>query len=85
VMSSVPYGISLRFAAYWDLPLRWLAASQILQLARKFHRIGPVILGTVAILILVAVDLFQYWRYFVHAGIYDPVSFQLLHASKLIK
>jgi len=85
VMSSVPYGISLRFAAYWDFPLRWLAASQILQLARKFHRIGPVILGTVVILILVAVDLFQYWRYFVHAGIYDPVSFQLLHASKLIK
>jgi 4-amino-4-deoxy-L-arabinose transferase-like glycosyltransferase len=85
VMSSVPYGMSLRFAAYWDFPLRWLAASQILQLARKFPRIGPVILGTVVILILVAVDLFQYWRYFVHAGIYDPVSFQLLHASKLIK
>jgi 4-amino-4-deoxy-L-arabinose transferase-like glycosyltransferase len=85
VMSSVPYGMSLRFAAYWDFPLRWLAASQILQLAKKFPRIGPAILGTIVILILVAVDLFQYWRYFVHAGIYDPVSFQLLHASKLIK
>jgi 4-amino-4-deoxy-L-arabinose transferase-like glycosyltransferase len=85
VMSSVPYGMSLRFAAYWDFPLRWLAASQALQLARKFHRIGPAILGTIVILILGAVDLFQYWRYFVHAGIYDPVSFQLLHASKLMK
>jgi hypothetical protein len=85
VMSSVTYGMSLRFAAYWDFPLRWLAASQALQLARKFPRIGPAILGTVVILILGAVDLFQYWRYFVHAGIYDPVSFQLLHASKLIK
>ena len=51
-MSSVPYGMSLRFAAYWDFPLRWLAASQVLQLARKFPRIGPVILGTVVILIL---------------------------------
>jgi hypothetical protein len=85
VMSSVPYGMSLRFAAYWDFPLRWLAASQALQLARKFPRIGPVILETVVVLILGAVDLFQYWRYFVHGGIYDPVSFQLLHASKLIK
>jgi len=85
VMSSVPYGMSLRFAAYWDFPLRWLAASQVLQLARKFPRIGPAIVGTVVILILVAVDLFQYWRYFVHGGIYDPVSFHLLHASKLIK
>jgi 4-amino-4-deoxy-L-arabinose transferase-like glycosyltransferase len=85
VMSSVPYGMSLRFAAYWDFPLRWLAASQVLQLARKFPRIGPAILRTVVILILAAIDLFQYWRYFVHGGIYDPVSFHLLHASKLIK
>jgi 4-amino-4-deoxy-L-arabinose transferase-like glycosyltransferase len=85
VMSSVPYGMSLRFAAYWDFPLRWLAASQVLQLARKFPRIGPAIPRTVVILILAAIDLFQYWRYFVHGGIYDPVSFHLLHASKLIK
>ena len=32
-----------------------------------------------------AIDLFQYWRYFVHGQIYDPVSFQLLRASRLIK
>jgi hypothetical protein len=35
--------------------------------------------------VLCAVDLFQYWRYFMHGEIYDPVSFQLLHAAKLIK
>jgi len=31
------------------------------------------------------VDLFQYWRYFVHAGIYDPVTFKLIYASKLFQ
>ena len=32
-----------------------------------------------------AKDLFEYWRHFVHGGIYDPVTFELLRASKLIK
>ena len=84
-MSSVPYGMSLRFAAYWDFPLRWLAASQLLQVSRGFERRWALALLTCSILFLVSVDLFQYWRYFVHGAIYDPVTFQLLHASKLIK
>jgi 4-amino-4-deoxy-L-arabinose transferase-like glycosyltransferase len=84
-MSSVPYGMSLRFAAYWDFPLRWLAASQLLQVSRGFDRRWALALLTGSILFLASVDLFQYWRYFVHGGIYDPVTFELLRASKLIK
>jgi 4-amino-4-deoxy-L-arabinose transferase-like glycosyltransferase len=84
-MSSVSYGMSLRFAAYWDVPLRWLAASEVIQLTRKLPRVSPVISNTAILLTLVAVDLFQYWRYFMHGGIYDPVSFELLRASRLIK
>jgi hypothetical protein len=84
-MSSVPYGMSLRFAAYWDVPLRWLATWQLLQFAEHFPRIKSLLILIGLVLILAAVDLFQYWRYFVHGGIYDPVSFHLLHASKLIK
>jgi 4-amino-4-deoxy-L-arabinose transferase-like glycosyltransferase len=85
VMSSVTYGMSLRFAAYWDVPLRWLAASQIIQVTRRFPRIQPLVSQAVLLLIFVAVDLFQYWRYFMHAGIYDPVSFELLRAARFIK
>ena len=84
-MSSVPYGMSLRFAAYWDFPLRWLAASQLIQVSRGFDRRSALALLTCSILVLASVDLFQYWRFFVHGAIYDPVTFQLLHASKLIK
>jgi hypothetical protein len=82
-MSTPSYGMSLRYAAYWDLPLRWLAASQLLQLSGKFPRIKPLFALAGLILIVAAVDLFQYWRYFVYAGIYDPVTFQLIYASKL--
>ena len=84
-MSAVSGGMSLRFAAYWDFPLRWLAASQVLQLSGKLPRIKPFFVLAGLILILVAVDLFQYWRYFVHARIYDPVTFQLFYASGLFK
>jgi len=84
-MSAVSGGMSLRFAAYWDFPLRWLAASQVLQLSGKLPRIKPFFGLAGLILILVAVDLFQYWRYFVHARIYDPVTFQLFYASGLFK
>ena len=82
-MSTASYGMSLRYAAYWDLPLRWLAASQVLQLSERLPRIKPLFVLAGLILILAAVDLFQYWRYFVHAGIYDPVTFNLIYASKL--
>jgi hypothetical protein len=82
-MSTPSYGMSLRYAAYWDVPLRWLAASQMLQLSGKFPRIKPLFALVGLILIVAAVDLFQYWRYFVYAGIYDPVTFKLIYASKL--
>lgn len=84
-MSSVTYAMSLRFAAFWDVPLRWLAASQILYLVRPLPRKKSLFIVSAVVLVLIAVDLFQYWRYFVQGRIYDPVSYQLLHASKLIK
>ena len=58
-MSAVSGGMSLRFAAYWDFPLRWLAASQVLQLSEKFHRVKPLFILAGLTLILAAVDLFQ--------------------------
>jgi 4-amino-4-deoxy-L-arabinose transferase-like glycosyltransferase len=84
-MSSVPYGMSLRFAAYWDLPLRWLAGSEVLLLAGRYPRAKPWLVVLVLVLVLAAIDLFQYWRFFVHGAIYDPVSFQLIRAAKFVK
>ena len=85
VMSVIPYGQSLRFAAYWDLPLRWLALSQLLACAPRFRRFNPMFAVGLAMLVFVSVDLFQYWRYFVWGAIYDPVSFQLFRVSGFVK
>jgi len=84
-MSCIRYGMSLRFAAYWDEPMRWLAASHLLVFQRRFSpRVGMVV-TVVAVVLLATVDLIQYWQFFVKAGIYDPVSSHLLHVLKLVK
>ena len=84
-MSTVPYGMSLRFAAFWDVPMRWLASSQLLCTANRIPgRVRPLLL-IAAFLLLVTIDLSQYHRLFVKSRIYDPVSAQLLRASDLIK
>lgn len=84
-MSSVQYGMSLRFAAYWDEPLRWLAASQLIFWTRRLFPRRALLALTVAVLLLMAIDFSQYTRLFVRGAIYDPVSAQLLHASDLVK
>ncbi len=85
VMSLVQYGMSLRFAAYWDEPLRWLAASQIAIISNRFAPRWRNFAIIVAVVMLAIVDLAQYDRFFIKAGIYDPVSTPLLRASKLVK
>ena len=85
LMSLVSYAASLRFAAYWDVPLRWLAASELVLIAQRWPRPRAVLVLTGVVLLLVAVDLQQYWRYFVESAIYDPVSSQLLRAARLVK
>lgn len=85
VMAIVPYGLSLRFAAFWDLPLRWLAVSEIIRLGYRFQKGRSIFVVSGILITLIAIDLFQYWRYFVEGQIYDPVSFELLRASQLIK
>jgi hypothetical protein len=85
LMSSLRYGMSLRFAAYWDPALRWLAMSQLLVVANRIPpRIRAVALFA-ALLALGGIDLSQYHRLFVKGRIYDPVSAELLRASDLIK
>lgn len=85
VMSSVSYGMSLRFAAYWDVPLRWLAASQLIILMQRLFPRRAAFSLALAVVLCASVDLSQYARLFMRGKIYDPVSTQLLHASDLVK
>jgi hypothetical protein len=84
-MARVTYGMSLRYAAYWDIPLASLACSQILRLSGQFARVRPAIIGVGLFLVMAACGLRQYDRYFVEHSIYDPITTWLVRASDLQK
>ena len=83
-MSVITYGMSLRYAAYWDIPLAWLASSQILRLAGHSPRVRPAIFAGL-LLLFATCNLHEYHRFFIRGATYDPVTAQLAKASELIK
>lgn len=84
-MSVITYGMSLRYAAYWEIPLAWLACSQILWLTGQFPKARPAIIFGGLLLLVATCNLYEYRRFFIQGAIYDPVTTQLVKASKLVK
>ncbi len=84
-MSTVKYGISLRYAAFWDLPLCWLACSQAIALSRRFAQVRPALVLSGLVLILSAVGVNQYVRFFVTGAVYDPITAALVWSSGMEK
>ena len=84
-MSVITYGMSLRYAAYWDIPLAWLACSQIQRLTGQVPKVRPAVIFGGLLLIVVACNLHEYDRFFVQGAIYDPITAQLVKASNLVK
>ena len=84
IMVNVRNGMNLRYATMWDMPLRFLAAGMILQMAGAVRR-APV-LAAVAIVGLVAgVELHQYWQIFIRHDIGDPITQYLMNANEIIR
>ncbi len=84
-MANVAYGMSLRYAAYWDIPLCWLACSQLLILARRFRRLRPVYAAVTLFLVFGSLGLKQYDLFFVEGAVYDPTTAAMVWAAKLEK
>jgi 4-amino-4-deoxy-L-arabinose transferase-like glycosyltransferase len=84
-MSMVKYGISLRYAAFCDLPLAWLASSQVLALGRRIWPQRSAFGATLCFVLLAFVGLNQYQRFFVSAEVYDPTTAALVWASGMEK
>jgi len=84
-LSCVKYGMSLRFAAFCDLPLTWLACSQVLALSRRFPGVRPALIAAGLFFVLAAVGLNQYVRIFVKGGVYDPITNQLVAKLEMQK
>jgi 4-amino-4-deoxy-L-arabinose transferase-like glycosyltransferase len=84
VMCNVKYGMNLRYANMWDLPLRFLALSQIVAFASlaKNYR-GVIIAG--AVVFLAAIEFHQYIVLAVRYPLYELITHDLLQALQILK
>jgi 4-amino-4-deoxy-L-arabinose transferase-like glycosyltransferase len=84
-LSCVKYGISLRYAAFCDVPLAWLACSQVFALSKGFSKVRPSLIAASLFLIVSAIGLNQYARIFVRGALYDPITSQLVTTLDMYK
>jgi hypothetical protein len=84
VMCNVKYGMNLRYANMWDLPLRFLAFSEIIWLASLLKRFQTQIVAT-AIMLLAAIEFHQYIVLAVRYPLYELITHDLLQALKILK
>ena len=85
MMCNVKYGMNLRYTNMWDMPLRFLAFTQLGMLASRFGSRENIalVLGVGA---LAALDLRQYDILFVQFDVdYEMISANLLQALKILK
>lgn len=75
---------NVRYAVFFDLPLRLFAASAILAISNRINNQYRqlVTLGLVTLLLLIDISSFHF--YFVENNIYDPISNNLLKANKIV-
>ena len=85
MMCSVKYGMNLRYTNMWDMPLRFLAFTQVAAISARFGKMERVAMIAL-VAALAAFDLHQYDVLFVQFDKdYEMVSANLLHALKILK
>jgi hypothetical protein len=84
VMCNVKYGMNLRYANMWDMPLRFLAFSFVVSLLAPVKRYQNVALGF-AVVAICAIELRQYIILAVQFPLYELVSEGLLRALRILK
>jgi 4-amino-4-deoxy-L-arabinose transferase-like glycosyltransferase len=84
IMCNIKYGMNLRYANMWDMPLRFLALSQIVFF---FNSLRPyrIAIMCIAVGLICATELCQYFTLFVRYPLYELVSEGLLRALKILK
>ena len=84
VMCNVKYGMNLRYANMWDMPLRFLALSALVSLTAPLRRYRSAVLG-VAVALICAIELRQYIVLAVQFPLYELVPEGLLRALRILK
>lgn len=84
VMCNVRYGMNLRYANIWDLPLRFLAVSCLSSLSAFLPRYRNLVFGLV-IGLIAAFEFHQYIVLAVRYPLYELISRDLLQALRILK
>ena len=84
VMCNVKYGMNLRYANMWDMPLRLLAFGQLTALCALLHRYRTIALSA-AVTLVCLTELRQYIVLFVQYPLYELVPQGLLRALHILK
>jgi 4-amino-4-deoxy-L-arabinose transferase-like glycosyltransferase len=84
LMANVRYGMNLRYAVIWDLPLRYLAVLSLMKVCNSFEKHASWWLG-LAIAAICGVEFHQYVVFFVQHDLYELVTGLLLRAVNILK
>ena len=84
VMCNIKYGMNLRYANMWDMPLRVLAFGQLVAFCAPLQRYRTLILSS-AVALVCAVEFRQYIILFVQYPLYELVPEGLLRALHVLK
>ena len=84
VMCNIKYGMNLRYANMWDMPLRFLAFSSLVVLVTPLRRYRNIVLG-IGVALICAIEIRQYIILFVNFPLYELVSEGLLRALHILK
>src|SRR3989440_5020800 len=84
VMCNVKYGMNLRYANMWDMPLRFLAFSQIVAVASLSKQYRGVVIAA-AVALLAVIEFHQYIVLAMRYPLYELITHDLLEALKILK
>jgi hypothetical protein len=84
IMCNIKYGMNLRYANMWDLPLRFLAFSQLVWISSLMSRWRWILLIALTAFVC-AVEFRQYIALAVNYPLYELVTPGLMHALKILK
>jgi hypothetical protein len=76
--------MNLRYSTMWDMPLRYLAAGPILQIAGAMRR-WQLVTAVLLLVIVGGVELHQYCLIFVQHDTGDPITQFLMFALEIIR
>src|SRR5947208_3286996 len=85
VMCNVKYGMNLRYANMWDMPLRFLAFSSLVALVAPLPRPHRNIVLGAAVVLICTIELRQYYILAVQYPLYELITEHLVRALQILK